>query len=90
MTLFEDIGGVEWLDWHLHLDVVLLCVALLAAYLYAINDLRPQISDAGRVRKHSRSSSSRLGVLTIYVATGSPIHDLREQYLFSACTWCST
>ncbi len=82
MTLFEDIGGVEWLDWHLHPDVVLLCVVLLGAYFYAINVLRPRLSDAGRVR-NSQVVLYSLGVLTIFAATGSPIHDLSEQYLFS-------
>ena len=82
MTLFEDIGGVEWLDWHIHADVVLLCATLLAAYFYTINVLRPRLSDAGRVR-NTQVVLYCLGVLAIYVATGTPIHDLSEQYLLS-------
>jgi putative membrane protein len=82
VTLFEDIGGVEWLDWHVHADVVLLCATLLAAYFYTINILRPRISDAGRVR-NTQIVLYCLGVLAIYVATGTPIHDLSEQYLLS-------
>jgi putative membrane protein len=82
MTLFDNIGGVEWLDWHLHLDVVALCLGMLAGYFYAINDLRPQISDAGRV-KRSQVISYCAGVLVIYIAAGSPMHDLSEQYLLS-------
>ncbi len=82
MTLFEDIGGVEWLDWHLHADIVLLCLGLLVLYWYAVNVLRPQISDAGRVKSLQVVLFSS-GVITIYVATGTPIHDLSEQYLLS-------
>jgi putative membrane protein len=82
VTLFENIGGVSWLDWHLHLDVVLLCLGLLAGYWYAINDLRPRISDAGRV-KTSQTVSFCLGVLVIYIAAGSPMHDLAERYLLT-------
>src|SRR3989442_13357066 len=82
MTLFDNIGGVEWLDWHLHPDVVLLCVTLLGAYFYAINVLRPRLSDAGRV-KHSQIALYLCGVLVIFIATGTPIHDLSEQYLLS-------
>jgi putative membrane protein len=82
VTLFENIGGVSWLDWHIHPDVVLLCVTLLGAYFYAINVLRPRISDAGRVRG-TQIVFYVLGVLTIYIATGTPIHDLSEQYLLS-------
>ena len=82
MTLFDDIGGVEWLDWHLHADVVLLCATLIGAYLYAIKVLRPRLSDAGRVRG-TQVVLFLLGVFTIFVATGTPIHDLSEQYLLS-------
>src|SRR2546426_10119387 len=82
MTLFDNIGGVEWLDWRLHPDVVLLCVTLLGAYFYAINVLRPRLSDAGRV-KHSQVALYLCGVLAIFIATGTPIHDLSEQYLLS-------
>jgi putative membrane protein len=82
VTLFEDIGGVDWLDWHVHADVVLLCLTLLGAYFYAINVLRPRISDAGRVR-NTQVVLYCLGVLAIYVAVGTPIHDLSEQYLLS-------
>lgn len=76
------IAGVYWLEWHLHPDVVLLCLALMAAYLYAVYALRPRISDAGRVRNAQVALFSS-GVFAIYVATGSPVHDLSEQYLFS-------
>src|SRR3990172_9605734 len=81
MTLFDGMFGVEWLDWHLHPDVVLLCLGLLAVYWYA-RDLRPHVSDAGRV-KRSQAVLFCLGVLTIYIAAGSPLHDLSEQYLAS-------
>jgi putative membrane protein len=82
VTLINDIGGVEWLDWHLHLDVTLLCLGMLAFYWYAINELRPRISDAGRV-KRSQTISFCVGVLVIYIAAGSPMHDLSEQYLLT-------
>src|SRR5712692_7309151 len=82
MTLFNDIGAVYWLDWHLHPDVVLLCVGLITSYLYAVTSLRARISDAGRVRR-GQVALFTSGVLVIFIATGTPIHDLSEQYLFS-------
>jgi putative membrane protein len=82
MTISDGLFGVDWLEWHLHLDVLLLCLFLLAGYWYAIEVLRPQISDAGRV-KGSQTVLYSLGVLTIYIAAGSPIHDLSENYLMS-------
>ena len=77
------IAGYEWLDWNAHLEVVALCVLLEAAYLYAVTYLRPRFSDAGRV-KRSQITLFTLGVLTLYTATGSPLHDLAETYLLTA------
>ena len=79
---FDNIGGYEWLDWHIHADVLLLCTILLCGYFYAITELRPRISDAGRV-KRSQVTYYCLGILAIYTAVGSPIHDISEQYLLS-------
>ena len=81
MTLLH-IGGYQWLDWHPHPDVVLLCLLLEGAYLFAVAQLRQRISDAGRV-KRSQVVVFSLGVLTLYLAGGSPIHDLAENYLLS-------
>ncbi|MFQ5859844.1 MAG: cytochrome c oxidase assembly protein [Anaerolineae bacterium] len=77
------IGGYQWLDWDLHPDVVLLCLLLEGAYLYTVRHLRLRISDAGRV-KRSQVVAFSLGVLTIYAASGSPLHELSENYLVSA------
>lgn len=76
-------GGPSWLDWSLEPDVLLLCLALEWGYLYAVSQLRLRISDAGRV-KRSQLVSYSLGVLVIYAASGSPLHDLSETYLASA------
>jgi putative membrane protein len=80
---FLHIGGYRWLDWDVQPDVILLCLALIAGYVYAITWLRPRISDAGRV-KRSQVVYFSLGVLTIYAASGSPLHDLADVYLASA------
>ncbi|MBI2912640.1 MAG: cytochrome c oxidase assembly protein [Chloroflexi bacterium] len=77
------IGGYEWLDWHLHPDVLLLVLGLEAAYLYAVTYLRQRVTDVGRV-KRSQVVTFSLGVLVLYVGAGTPIHDLSERYLLSA------
>jgi len=82
LTLLH-IAGYEWLNWGFHPDVVLLCLALGGGYLYVVTQLRQRISDAGRV-KRSQIVYYSLGVLTIYVAAGSPLHDLADSYLASA------
>ncbi len=77
------IAGYEWLDWDVHLDVILICVLLEGAFLYAVTRMRPQISGASQVKRRQVILFS-LGVLSIYAATGSPLHDLAENYLASA------
>jgi putative membrane protein len=76
------IAGQYWLDWHLHPEVVLPLILLEVAYLYSVTEVRGMISDAGRVRR-SQVVAFSLGVLTLYIAAGTPIHDISEQYLFS-------
>ena len=81
MTLLH-IAGYYWLDWHLHPEVVLPLILLEVAYLYSVTAVRGTISDAGRV-KRSQVITFSLGVLVLYIAAGSPIHDISEEYLFS-------
>jgi putative membrane protein len=76
------IAGYSWLEWHLHPEVVLPLVLLEVAYLYSVTQVRGRISDAGRV-KRSQVISFSLGVLVLYIAAGTPIHDISEEYLFS-------
>ncbi len=76
-------GGHEWLDLGVHPEVVFLCLSLGIAYLYSVVQLRPRISDAGRV-KRSQVVAFALGVLTIYAATASPLDGLADEYLVSA------
>jgi putative membrane protein len=73
----------SWYDWHLHADVIVLCVGLLAAYWYAVNVWRPHLVDAGRVKRRQVAYFSA-GVAVVYVAGGTPIHDLSEGWLLSA------
>ncbi|MCH7698690.1 MAG: cytochrome c oxidase assembly protein [Chloroflexi bacterium] len=77
------IAGYEWLDWDVHLDVILICVLLEGAFLYAVTQMRSQFPGAGPV-KRSQVVLFSLGVFSIYVAAGSPLHDLAENYLASA------
>jgi putative membrane protein len=82
LTLLH-IGGYEWLDWHVHPEVVLPLLLLEGAYLYTVTELRRGVSDAGRV-KRSQVALFSLGVLVLYIAAGTPVHDISERYLLSA------
>jgi putative membrane protein len=80
--LHLGVGGPDWVDWTVHLDTIALCVVLLWGYAYVVRDLRPRVSDAGRV-KRSQVTLFCLGVFSLYLAGGTPIHDLGEEYLLS-------
>lgn len=82
LLLHLGIGGPDWLDWAVHLDTIALSVVLIWAYVYVIRDLRPRISDAGRV-KRSQVVLFGLGVGALFLAGGTPIHDIGEEYLLS-------
>ena len=72
-----------WWHFHLHADVLLMCIFMEVGYLYAVTQLRELVSDAGRV-KRSQVVTYSLGVLAIWLVAARQIHDLGEQYLLSA------
>lgn len=69
-------------QWNAHPDVIFVCVMLMVGYWYAVTQLRDEISDARRV-KRSQVALFTLGVLSLYIASSSPVHDLAEGYLAS-------
>lgn len=81
--LHAGVGGPDWLDWSVHWDTIALCLALSYGYYYAATRLRPRVSDAARI-KRSQVVLFSLGVLALYVGGGTAIHDLGEEYLFTA------
>lgn len=82
MSLLQ-IGGREWLDWPFQPEVILPLLLLQGAYLYAVSELRPRVSDAGRVRRRQVALFSS-GVLVLYLATGSIVDHLADNFLLSA------
>ena len=77
------IGGREWLDWPFQPEVILPLLLLQGAYLYAVSELRPRISDADSVNRRQVALFSS-GMLVLYLATGSIVDHLADNYLLSA------
>ncbi|HEY7065124.1 MAG TPA: cytochrome c oxidase assembly protein [Chloroflexota bacterium] len=72
------------IDWHIHWEIAIQLGMLLAAYLLVIGPLRHRFVYADIVRpSRSRVWLFTLGVLVIFLAEATPIHELSEQYLFS-------
>jgi len=72
-------NSIGW-DWHP--DIVLLCVAMLGGYAYALTVLRRDASDAMRIR-WLQVTSFVVGVAAIYLASTWPIHEISESRLAS-------
>ena len=71
-------------EWHPHLDVWLLIMALVGGYAWALRRLGPSHAPPGTevaTARHVRFFV--LAMVTIWVAADWPIHDLSEDYLFS-------
>lgn len=81
--LHVGVGGPRWVDWSIHLDTIALIVVLAEAYRYAVVTLRPRVSDAGKV-KRSQVLFYSGGLLALFAAGGTPLHNISEQYLLSA------
>jgi putative membrane protein len=79
--LLHAANGPYRFHWDVHPDVIVFCIVLEIAYLYAVTRLRDVLSDARRTRRsHVALFSS--GVLLIYIVAGTPIDDI-EAYLLS-------
>lgn len=67
------------MGWHLHLDVILWVALFQGGYLYALRAVgRPRGLKAARTQLWLYTS----GVAVLYLAAGTPIHDLAEHRLF--------
>ena len=71
------------MHWHAHPDVLVGLAALEGAYLLAVGPLRERYNLADEIEPR-RVATFTAGVMVIFVALLSPIHELSDSYLFSA------
>src|SRR5438105_8406341 len=72
-------------DWHVHWDILGLLLLLEGGYLLAIGPLRRRFVWPELVKPdRGRALLFTLGVFVVFLAEGTPLHELSEQYLFSA------
>lgn len=77
-------GWVFWLThWNFHPSIILGLFLLGGAYLWGLVKMRPRspLVDDGQPKQ---GIAFFLGLLVIFLAECSPLHDLSEDYLFSA------
>lgn len=78
----DPLAGL-WTHWHPHLDALIGLAILEGAYLLGVGPLRERHQLADDVDPRQVATFTA-GVLVIFVALLSPIHELSDQYLFSA------
>lgn len=73
------------MDWHLHWDVAAQLLLLEGAYLLAIGPLRRHFVYPEHVRpRRVPALLFTTGVFVLFIAEGTPLHEISEQFLFSA------
>ena len=78
----EGVGSL-WTHWHGHPDVLLGLALFEGAYLLGVGPIRERYRLADEVQP-LQVATFTLGVLVIFVALISPLHELSDRYLFSA------
>ena len=73
----------SWAAWHGHPSVVAGLIVLLGAYLLGVGPLRQRFGWAQRADR-GRIAIFLIGVAVIFIALLSPLHELGDNYLFSA------
>ena len=79
----EEAVGSVWTHWHAHPDVLLGLAAIQAAYLMGVGPIRERLGLADSVDSRQVATFTA-GVMVIFVALLSPIHELSDGFLFSA------
>src|SRR6266540_7428817 len=78
-ALLHPITRVSWLQWSIHPSTVIGLVALGAIYSW-----RARSAPAGESLHPARRASFVAALLVIFASLNGPIHDLSDDYLFSA------
>jgi putative membrane protein len=83
MTLAHSAGSSVW-QFHAHPETWAPMILLLVGYGYLVRRKGPALAEPGQPAATSlQTTAFVLGVLTLWVASDWPIHDLAEGYLFS-------
>ncbi len=81
--MVEPLATFSWWQWHFHPDIVLGMLLLEGIYLLGVGPLRKRFALASSVEPRQVALFS-LGMLVLYIALSGPIHELADNFLFSA------
>ena len=77
LALLHPIANLSWWRWSVHPSTVIGIAALGALYIWASSSLRQQPTRSKKIYYFS-------GLLLLFASLNGPIHDLSDDYLFSA------
>lgn len=87
MTLLAqtDLAASPW-TFHLHPDVIGICLALLGGYVYVLRRWGPLFRPLpGQSAASTKQKAAFVaGVVSFFAAVGWPVHDIAENHLYSA------
>ncbi|MBI2170765.1 MAG: cytochrome c oxidase assembly protein [Chloroflexi bacterium] len=78
-----EAASFSWLQWHFHLEVVIVLLLLEGVYLWGVGPLRRRFGWAEEVEAKQVAWFTG-GVIVLYIALTSSIHELADSFLFSA------
>jgi putative membrane protein len=85
VTLFAAAGGSDFWRWQPHPEVWVLVGSVVVLSWYALRVIGPKVVEPGeRVVSRSQLAWLALGVVLLWFASDWPLHDIAEEYLFSA------
>ncbi len=79
----NDVAGSVWTHWHAHPDALIGLAVFQGAYLLGIGPLRERYRLADDVNPRQVATFTA-GVMVIFFSLVSPLHELSDNYLFSA------
>ena len=83
LALLHGTGDFSWTAWEIHPSVLIGCALFALLYLWGIGPLRERHALAPRVPV-KKAIAFLSGVALLFLALNGPIHDLSDNYLFSA------
>lgn len=83
--MFVAQGAPDALAWHPHPEVWLLAMGLLIGYVWSVTVMGPRLAAPGTpIATTGQKVSFLLGVIGLLIAEDWPLHELAEDYWFSA------
>ena len=66
-----------------HLEIWVLIIGLLIAFMYAIRVVGPKVVPSGKVISRKQIGTFSLMIFLLLISTDWPLHDIAEEYLYS-------